>query len=81
MKLAEDNLPKPVKVALTPFPKEFTDALQKFEINKAADFAWSRIQALDQRITKEEPFKVAKTNPARGRALIAELVHELAAIN
>ena len=81
MQLAEKNLPEPVAVAFTPYPKEFTEALERFEINVAADFVWSRIQALDQTITQTEPFKVVKVDPERGRELIVELVKELAAID
>jgi methionyl-tRNA synthetase len=81
MQLAEKNLPEPVAVVFTPYPKEFTEALERFEINAAADFVWSRIQALDQAITQSEPFKVIKVEPARGRELIIELVKELAAID
>ena len=79
--LAQTHLSEPVKVQWKPFPKEFADAMEKFEINKAAEYVWSRIQALDQRITAEAPFKVIKTDPARGTELITDLVHELAAID
>ena len=81
MQLAQTHLDEPVKVQWKPFPKEFADAMEKFEINKAAEYVWSRIQALDQRITAEAPFKVIKTDPARGTELITDLVHELAAID
>ena len=81
MQLAGTHVSEPVKVQWKPFPKEFADAMEKFEINKAAEYVWSRIQALDQRITAEAPFKVIKTDPARGTELITDLVHELAAID
>lgn len=81
MKLAEDNLSEPVKVEFTPYPKEYTDALERFEINKAAEVIWERIKLLDQQITDTAPFKVIKTNPEEGRELIAGLVRELAAID
>ena len=48
-----------------------------FEFNHAMDWIWNRIQMLDERITHEEPFKLVKENPEKGRALIAELVAEL----
>ncbi len=81
MQLAQTHLSEPVQVEFTPYPKEFTDALEKFEINQAADYVWSRIGALDERITKEEPFKLIKTDTEKGRTLIAALVRELAAID
>lgn len=81
MKLAEDNLPESVKVEWKPFPKEFAEKLEKFEINQAFDYVFFRIGALDQTITQTEPYKVVKTDPERGRELIAELIKELAAID
>jgi methionyl-tRNA synthetase len=78
MKLAEDNLETPVE---HPEPESFADeywtALDQFEFNTAVDSVWSCIQRLDERITKEEPFKLVKTNPEAGKKNIAELVLEL----
>ncbi len=81
MQLAEKNLVKPVNVSFVPYPEEFTAALNGYEMNVALDYVWGRIQALDQKINQTEPFKVVKTEPERGRALIEEMVHELAAID
>jgi methionyl-tRNA synthetase len=81
MQLAQTHLPEPVKVEFTGYPKEYTDALEKFEINKAADCIWSRIKGLDQQITDTKPFSVVKENPEEGRELIAGLVRELAAVD
>jgi methionyl-tRNA synthetase len=81
MKLAEDNLPEPVKVEFVPYPQEFTDALERFEINKAVEVIWERIKLLDQQITDTAPFKVIKTSPEEGKELIAALVRELAALD
>jgi methionyl-tRNA synthetase len=81
MQLAQTHLPEPVKVSFVSFPKEFTEALQNFEVNRAVDYVWSRLGALDRTITETEPFKVVKTNPEKGRELIAGLVRELAAID
>lgn len=77
MKLAEDNLDAPIPIPEPGFPKEFTDAIEKFEFNRAMDYIWDRIQRLDQRIQTEEPFKLVKSNPAAGKALIAEMCAEL----
>lgn len=81
MKLAQTHLPEPVKVEFVPYPKEFTGALEKFEINRATDYVWARIGALDRKIAETEPFKLVKTDAEKGRALIASLVRELAAID
>lgn len=81
MTLAERNLSAPVQVAYIPYPKEFTDALGAFEFNKALEFVWQKIQALDQKINQTEPFKLVKSDPEQGRAIITELVRELAFID
>ncbi len=81
MQLAQTHLPEPVKVEFVPYPKEFAEAFERFEINRAADYVWSRIGVLDRKITETEPFKLIKTDPEKGRALIADLVRELAAID
>ena len=78
MKLAEDNLDAPITIPEpAPFAKEFLDALDRFEFNKAMDYIWGRIQAVDQRINAEEPFKLIKTDKEAGKKLIAELATEL----
>ncbi len=78
MKLAETHLPKPVeRPKAEHFPQEYWDALNGYEINRAVDMVWSRIQRLDERITNEEPFTLVKKDAERGRALIGELVIEL----
>jgi methionyl-tRNA synthetase len=79
--LAQTHLPKPVEVSFVPYPREFTEALDNFEISRAAAYVAGRIQELDKRITEEAPFKVVKTDPEKGRELIASCVRELAAID
>ncbi|MEK7612594.1 MAG: class I tRNA ligase family protein [Patescibacteria group bacterium] len=81
MQLAETHLEGPVKVEFVPYPHEFTEAFEKFEINRAADYVWHRIQLLDRTITETEPYKVVKTNADEGKRIIADLVRELAAID
>jgi methionyl-tRNA synthetase len=78
MKLAETHLLEPVtRPEVSPFPEEYWNALDAYDFNAATDFVWKRIQALDERITKEEPFKLVKEDTEKGRALIAELTLEL----
>ncbi|HVY73156.1 MAG TPA: methionine--tRNA ligase [Candidatus Paceibacterota bacterium] len=79
--LAEKNLPGPVAVEFVPYPKEFTDALAAYKFNDAFDYIFTRVQALDQSITHKEPFKVVKDDPEAGKAMIEEMVKELAAID
>ncbi len=81
MQLAQTNLAEPVTIEFTGYPREFVDSIERFEINEACDYIFRRIQALDQEITRTEPFKVVKTEPERGKGLITALVKELAAID
>ncbi len=81
MTLAQTHLAEPATVEFVPYPKEWTSALESFEVNRAAEYVWDRIQALDKKITETEPFKLIKTDVEAGKRLIAELVRELAAID
>jgi methionyl-tRNA synthetase len=77
-KLAETHLESPIEhpeeVSL---PSEYTDAINAFKFNEALDYIWSRIGALDKRITDEEPFKIVKVDLEKGRELIVEYLQEL----
>ena len=80
MQLAQTHLPGAVRPQLKPFPSEYLDAFARFEVIKAADYVWTRIAALNQKVSDTAPFKLVKTDPARAQSLIAELVEELYAI-
>lgn len=58
-------------------PSEFIKHLETFDIKKAIDYVWDRIQNLDKKIQETEPFKVVKTDEAKGKEMIKELVLEL----
>lgn len=78
MKLAETNLHTPIeKPEERPFPDEYWGMINRFEFNRVMDWIWEQIQVLDERITREEPFKLVKEDPNAGRVLIQELVTEL----
>jgi len=78
MKLAEAYLEQPIeKPEALPFPQEYWDMIDAFEFNRAMDSIWNRIQSLDERITRDEPFRLVKEDIEKGRALIAEMVVEL----
>lgn len=79
--LAATHLSESVKVEFVAYPKEFTEALRDFEINRAAEYVLHRVQALDKKITETEPFKLIKSDTEAGKKLIADLVRELAAID
>ena len=77
MKLAETHLLEPVSPVAVQPPREYGEALEAFEFNKAMDFIWTRITALDERITNEKPFAVVKEDMEKGCALISELALEV----
>lgn len=81
MQLAEKNLTEAVvRPEAEAFPQEYTDLIDAFEFQRATDYIWDRIQVLDKRITDEEPFKVVKTDPEKGKAMIADAAREVYAI-
>lgn len=75
--LAQSHLQEGTRPEPESFPHVYTEALESFEINRAADYIWERITLLDQKITDTEPFKVIKTNPEVGKELIMALTQEL----
>lgn len=78
MKLAETHLTEPIaRPEESPFPQEYWEALDTYEFNRAMDMIWTRITALDERITSEAPFKVVKEDVEKGQTMIRELVIEL----
>ena len=81
MQLTQMHLSAPAVLEWKPLPKEFTDAMERFEINKAAEYVWGRISALDHKITETAPFKVIKEDAEKGKVIITELVVELAFID
>ncbi|HVU80347.1 MAG TPA: methionine--tRNA ligase [Candidatus Paceibacterota bacterium] len=77
MQLAQTHLEKGTRPGATGFPGAYTEAIEKFEVNKALDFVWSEIARLDQKITDTQPFKLVKTDVEAGKNLITELTQEL----
>jgi len=78
MKMAETHLEEPVeKPAVGSFDPEYLKALDTFNIQAACDFIWKKVGELDERITKEEPFKLVKSHPEKAKVLIRELATEL----
>ena len=76
MKLSEDYDVKilPYKVKTEP---HMLKAMDTFKFNDAMEFIWQKVQSADRRMTKEEPFKVVKTDPVMGKAIIQTLVLEV----
>jgi methionyl-tRNA synthetase len=81
MMLAQTNLSEPIKrPGPMMFAKEYTNALDRYDYNAAADHVWSRIKVLDGKLTSEKPFAVVKTDKEKGQKMIEECVIELYAI-
>ncbi len=77
MKMAQNNLEKPVKIPEWENMEEFFSHLEKFEINKACDFIWNEIGGMDKFIQENQPFKVVKTDKEAGQKMISNLVTRL----
>ncbi len=77
MKMAEMNLSMPIDETDEIFPEDFKSTIEKFEINKAADFVWAEIGRLDLMIQEKEPFKLIKTDKKGGENIIIELLARL----
>jgi methionyl-tRNA synthetase len=56
---------------------EYFKVYETFDIKKAIDLVWDKIQNLDKKIQETEPFKVVKTDEAKGKEMIKDLVLEL----
>jgi methionyl-tRNA synthetase len=50
---------------------------EEFDIKKAMDYIWERIQNLDKKIQETEPFKIIKLDEEKGKIMIKELILEL----
>lgn len=83
MTLAQKNLdkpigrPQPVSFKEFPYPAEYFEAIGRYDYNAALTSVWGEIQRLDKKIVETEPFKLVKSDPEKGKALIAELAGEL----
>ncbi len=51
--------------------------MENYNCQAAMDHIWSRIQALDEKISETEPFKLIKVEPEKAKAIIDELRIEL----
>jgi methionyl-tRNA synthetase len=67
--------------SLSSFPEEYISFFKKYSFNEMMDYIWSRIQKIDERMTKEEPFKIVKTEREKGVKIIQELVQEIYTIS
>jgi methionyl-tRNA synthetase len=77
MKMASANLVEPVVIPEHNEDSLYTSFFDSFELNKATDYIWSEIGAMDLHIQTTEPFKLIKTNKEEGQKVISELVVRL----
>jgi methionyl-tRNA synthetase len=75
--LSEKYLTEKIDFTDIKISQEFFDHLEKFEIQKATEFIWSKIGELDKRIQETEPFKVIKVDEEKGKELIKENILKL----
>lgn len=80
MQLAAQNDAEP-NFAPEPWPNEYVEAMERYEMSRAADYIWQQISRVDQELTHKAPFKVVKTDLEAGKKMIGEFVVELARIN
>jgi len=77
MKMAEDHLKEPVIISENEDMQKFFSILNRFEINTAINYVWSKIAELDQEIQEKVPFKVIKEDEKKGREIISSMVLKL----
>jgi methionyl-tRNA synthetase len=77
MKMAQDNLDKPVEIPEWEDFSKYFELLEKFEINKAVDLVWNEIGSMDKFIQENQPFKIIKTDKEKGQKMISDLVVRL----
>jgi methionyl-tRNA synthetase len=77
MKLAETHLESAPVIPEGSISEEWKSAFDRYTVNEVCELVWKRINALDERIQIEEPFKVVKTDLEKGKEMICALAIEL----
>ncbi|KKQ35457.1 MAG: Methionine-tRNA ligase [Candidatus Nomurabacteria bacterium GW2011_GWB1_37_5] len=77
MKMAESNLDGPVADLTHHMPDIYSEALEAFDIKKAAEYVWKEISVLDSYIQEKEPFKLVKEDKEKAKEIIIYLVKGL----
>lgn len=77
MRLAVTHLEKPVEIRSQEFSKEYDEAFEKYDLRLAMHYTMEKARYLDGHIQTTEPFRVVKTDPEKGKAMITELVQQL----
>lgn len=77
MKMATSYLNEGVSVAAGAYDASFEDAMREFRFSEAMDIVWGMVAELDDRIQKEQPFKVVKEDAQKAEQMVTELVKKL----
>lgn len=77
MKMAETHLERPASVQAQAFSRTLTDALEAYDVQRAANILWEDIGNLDRYIQETQPFKLVKEDREKGVAVIEKLVMDL----
>lgn len=78
MKMAETHLDGPIeRPEVSGFDSVYTDALDRYDFQRACDFVWEKVGEMDEKITETEPFKLVKTDRESAIKIIKGLVHDL----
>ena len=60
------------------FPSEYKELMDKFEFNKAFDYVWEKIQAINKKIDEEKPWELAKNGEKEKlEACLKDLINDL----
>ena len=59
----------------------FDERMGKYEFNFAFEILWKQIQDLNKRIDEEKPWALAKTDPEKAKAVLADIIKQLLDIN
>ncbi|MFA4890401.1 MAG: methionine--tRNA ligase [Candidatus Paceibacterota bacterium] len=78
MKMSEQHLQSQISnLKSQKLPEDYRKFMENFELNKAMDFIWDKIGALDLKIQKTQPFKLIKTDEKKAKEILTELVEGL----
>ncbi|HRY30884.1 MAG TPA: methionine--tRNA ligase [Candidatus Paceibacterota bacterium] len=77
MKMAEDHLSEPVNIGEIKLPDEYKKSFEGFDLQRASDFVFRKVNEMDKLIQETEPFKLVKTDKPAAMKIIRDLVEKL----
>jgi methionyl-tRNA synthetase len=76
--MSETHLDHPIeKPLVNNFDDDYQNHLDTFNFQSVTDCVWRKVQELDEKITKTEPFRLVKTDKEAAVGIIKELAHDL----